>query len=347
MTSSVVQYVDYLITKRRCFMKTANGRMVKLVLCMAFLVVVIGAAPSFAQQYPNKPINFLVTVPTGGSADTSARILADSASKQLGQPVVVSNNGAGSGSIALTALAQEKPDGYHIAWCSNQPLTLVPHLRQVSYKLNDFVPVMQVSNQPAGLVINADSPWKTLKELVDYAKKNPKKVSYTITGTYMNTHLAMMYIARQEGIEWTAIPVTTDPMIPVLGGHVTGFTGSSSWANNVRAGKLRLLAVYTEKRMQSFPDVPTLRELGYDFVTGFGSYIVAPKGTPSVVLKTLENAFRKAMETPEFMQYSQKIEYDLTYLCSSEDARKNLEAEYTRFSELYTQFKVPKESENK
>jgi len=154
-----------------------------LMVCMMFLLMMVGTALSFAQQFPNKPINLVVAVGTGGTADITARMLADSVSKMLGQQVIVSNNGGGGGSVALTFLKNEKPDGYHIAWAANQPLTCIPHQRQVPYTLNDFVPIIEVSTSGAGVVVSAESPWKTFKELIDYAKKNPTKVSYTVTGT--------------------------------------------------------------------------------------------------------------------------------------------------------------------
>ncbi len=328
-------------------MRRKNWKVNGLIAYVVFLLMMmIGTAPSFAQPFPNKPINLLVAVGTGGTADTSARMLAKSVSDILGQPMIVTNNGGGGGTVGIALLAKEKPDGYHLVFCSSQPLTIIPHLRQLPYNPDDIIPVMQMGMQQTGLAVRADAPWKILKELVDYAKKNPKKVTYTITGTYMNTHLAMMYVARQEGIDWTAIPVSGDPNMPLLGGHVTAMSAGSSWATHVREGRYRLLAVHGENRMKSFPDVPTFRELGYNFVGGLTTYILAPKGTPSTVLQTLESAFRKAMENPEFLQYQQKIEQELTAL-SSEVSRKYLEAEYKRYGELCEQFKVPKESESK
>jgi tripartite-type tricarboxylate transporter receptor subunit TctC len=335
------------ISERGCLVREERGKPARLVVaCIALLVLCILPTRSFSQQFPNRPVNLLMAIGTGGTADTSARMLANSVAKLLGQQVVISNNGGGGGSVALTLLKNEKPDGYHIVGTANQPLTIIPHQRQLPYTLNDFAPVIELSTQPAGVVINADSPWKTLKELIEYARKNPGKVTYTITGAYNIPHLAMMQIAQQEGVHWTAIPVSGDPNMPLLGGHVAAYSGATSWATNVRAGKFRLLAVYSEKRIKSFPDVPTLRELGYDFVGGYSSYIMAPKGTPAAILKSLENAFAKAMEEPEFVQYSRRMEVDLTAR-SSEEARTVLEAEYNQYDTLYKKLKIPKEGETK
>lgn len=298
---------------------------------------------SIAQPFPTKPINLTIGIATGGTVDISSRLLASAAEKILGHPFIITNNGGAAGVVAIGILTKEKPDGYHLVSSPNTPLILVPQLRDVPYKLEDVVPIMHFAAPQSGLVVRADSPWKTFKEFVEYAKKNPGKVSYTLSGVYGFMHLAMLYVAKQEGIEWTAIPVSgSDPNMPVLGGHVTAHSGASSWVSHVQAGKFRLLATHGERRMKSFPDVPTFRELGYDFVNESVYLITVPKGTPPPIVKRLDDAFRKALDDKEFVNYMEKSEIEIIYR-NSEDTKKFLQEAYDRFSKMIVEFKIPKE----
>jgi tripartite-type tricarboxylate transporter receptor subunit TctC len=297
-----------------------------------------------AQQYPTKPINLLVVVAPGGVVDTSIRIIASKAEKFLGQPFIVSNNAGGAGSVGLGITAKERPDGYHLVGCSSVSLILMPHLRPVPYKLEDFVPIMHFAPLYTGLVVRADSPWKTLKDLVEYARKNPGKVTYSTAGVGFPSHLAMEYIAKQEGIEWTNIPYTggAPALTALLGSHVSANSSATEFSPHVKQGTLRLLASHGEKRMKNFPDAPTLRELGYDFVNENVFMIAAPKGTPSSIVKRLDDAFFSATKDPEFLQTLSNIETDLLYRNSTE-MKKYLEDANTRLGKMVAEFNIPKE----
>jgi len=297
----------------------------------------------FAQEYPTKPINLTVGVPVGGTVDLSARILASKAEKVLGQPIAVSNNGGGAGSVALELLAKTKPDGYQLVICPSAPLVEVPQLRKVPYKVDAFIPVMQYTEPDQGLVVQINAPWNTFKEFVDYAKKNPGKVTYSIAGTLTPYHLAMMYVAKQEGIQWTAIPIPGgDPNMPLLGGHVTAFTSASSWKRYIDQGKFKLLVTYGDKRMTAFPNIPTLKELGYDFVAKVAYLVVAPAGTPAPVVKKLHDAFKKAMDDPEFIEYMKKAELPIVY-ANSADTKKNVNDLHSRFAKMIVELNIPRE----
>ena len=313
----------------------------KMILLFGFFLLWVPTL-SFAQEYPTKPINLMMTSAVGGTVDISTRLLANTAEKILGQPFIMSNNGGAAGTVAIGILAKERPDGYHLASGANTPLILLPQLRDLPYKLEDVVPIMNFASPHTGLVVRADSPWKTFKEFVEYAKKNPGKVSYTLSGMYVPMHFPLLFIAQQEGIQWTAIPVPGgDPNMPLLGGHVTAFTGSSAWLPHVQAGKFRLLVTYGEKRMKSLPDVPTLRELGYNFVDPSTYLISAPKGMPPSIVKRLEDAFRKGIDDKEFINYMEKSEIAITYK-NSEDTKKSLEEAYGHLAKMIVEFKIPK-----
>jgi tripartite-type tricarboxylate transporter receptor subunit TctC len=279
--------------------------------------------------------------------DNSTRLLASAAEKFLGQPFVVTNNSGGAGSVGFGIVAKEKPDGYHLIGSQFGPLIWNAQFRTVTYKLEDFIPILQHSLAPIGLVVRADSPWKTLKEFVEYAKQNPGKVTYTAIGTGSPQHLAMEYIAKQEGIQWILVPYPGgDPNYPLLGGHVTACSSGPALTAFVKAGSLRLLAAYGERRMKVFPEVPTLRELGYDFIETLGFSILAPKGTPPSIVRKLEDAFRKGMDNSEFIRYVEKVGMEVSYR-NSEDTKKFLEEAYVRAGKMVKELKIPKEPEKK
>jgi tripartite-type tricarboxylate transporter receptor subunit TctC len=303
---------------------------------------------SSAQPYPTKPINILVGFAPGGTMDISTRVLSSKAEKFLGQPFLISNNGGGGGSVALGIVAKERSDGYYLAGCTSTGLIRIPQFRPVPYKLEDFVPIMHFGAPQTGVVVKADSPFRTFKDLVEYAKKNPGKVTYSSTGVGSPMHLAMEYVAKQEGIQWTHVPYpgSTPALTALMGGHVTAQSGSTEWIPQIRAGEVRLLATHGEKRMKIFPDVPTFRELGYDFINETVFMVAAPKGTPSPIVKRLEEAFHKAMDDPEFIQVMEKMEIEITYR-NSEDTKKYLEEAYARLGKMIIELKIPKEPEKK
>ncbi len=315
---------------------------------LIFLFLIAMPVLSFAQSYPTKPINLLVGFAPGGTMDVSTRVLAMKAEKALGQPFIITNNGGGGGSVALGIVAKERPDGYYLAGCTSSGLVRIPQFRPVPYKLDDFIPIMHFGAPQTGVVVRADSPFKTLKDLVEYAKKNPGKVTYSSTGVGSPMHLAMEYIAKQEKIEWTHVPYpgSTPALTALLGGHVTAQSGSTEWIPQVKAGEVRLLATHGERRMKIFPAVPTFRELGYDFINETVFMVAAPKGTPSPIVKRLEEALHKAMDDPEFIQMMEKMEIEITYR-NSEDTKRYLEDAYNRLSKMIVELKLPQESEKK
>jgi tripartite-type tricarboxylate transporter receptor subunit TctC len=328
-------------------MDRKNGTMKKAVLWSGFLLCFIPIL-SVAQEYPTRPINLLISVAPGGTRDTSTRVLASKVEKFMGQPFIMSNNGGGAGTVALGIMAKERPDGYHLICASSASLVLIPQLRTVAYKLEDFILIMEFGAQQTGVVVKADSPWKTFKEFVDYAKKNPGKVNYSTSGVGTGAHIAMDYVAKQEGIQWTNVPYTGDApaLTALLGGHISAVSGGSTWVPHVQGGALRLLATHGEKRMKIFPDIATFKEQGYDFTNEAMFLIAAPKGTPPPIVKKLDEAFQKGMEDPEFIETMKKLEIEVIYR-NATDLKKYLEGEYTRLGSIITELKIPKESEKK
>jgi len=272
---------------------------------LAFILAVPGFAPA-QEKYPTKPINLFVGYGAGGSTTLCARALADAASKILGQPIVVVNKPGGSSAVAMSLLKTEKPDGYTIGVLPSGAV-LSQHMRKVPYdSAQDFTPIMQYAAYTVGLVVRSESPWKTLKEFIDYAKANPGRIRYATAGAGTQQHLVMEQLAIHEKIKWTLIPFDggVPALMALMGGHVEGLAQTSEWKTHVASGRLRLLALFGEKRMIDFPNVPTLLELGYKITNPSVLAIIGPKGLPPQIVDTLHRAFKKAMDDPDYNKLS-------------------------------------------
>jgi tripartite-type tricarboxylate transporter receptor subunit TctC len=207
---------------------------------------------------------------------------------------------------------------------------------------------MQHASTESGVAVKADSPFKTLKDLVEFTKKNPGKVTYSTLGVGSPMHLSMEFIAKHEGITWTHVPYggSMPAVTALLGGHVTATSASTEWKPFVLEGRLRLLATHGEKRMKTFPNVPTLKELGYDFYNDTTFIVVAPKGTPMPIVKKLEEAFHKAFADPEYLDIITKIDH-VPHFRNSEETRKFLEVAYVVNGKWISELKIPKDEEQK
>jgi tripartite-type tricarboxylate transporter receptor subunit TctC len=320
----------------------------KTIIFVFGLLLILIPLTSFAQPYPTKPINLTVTFPPGGTLDISTRILATKAEKFLGQSILVSNVGGGAGSVALGQVAKKRPDGYDITSCTSTGLIRIPQLRAVPYSHEDFVPIMHFTSVQSGVVVKADSPYKSFKDLIEFARKNPGKVNYATSGAGSPMHMAMEFVADREGIKWTHVPYAggAPGLAAVLGGHVTAMSDSTEWLPHVKEGSLRLLVTHGEKRMKIFPNVPILRDLGYDFINETVFMIAAPKGTPAAIVKKLDEVLHNAMDDPEFIKTIQSLEFDVSYR-NSENTKKYLEDAYNRFAIMIKKLNITKEPEKK
>jgi tripartite-type tricarboxylate transporter receptor subunit TctC len=330
-------------------MRPKACKTILVTVALGCLLLIFPAGSSWSQSaYPTKPINVLVSYAAGGVVDTTTRVLCAQAEKFLGQPFVLTNNGAGGATVATAIVAKQKPDGYNLLATASAPLVRIPQYRKVPYVLDDFIPIMQHAATESGLVVPANSPFKTVKDLVEFARKNPGKVTYSTLGIGSAMHMSMEYIAKQEGITWTHVPYngSMPAVTALLGGHVTCASTSTEWKPFVQEGRLRLLATHGNKRNRNFPNVPTLKELGYDFYNDSTFLILAPKGTPMVIVKKLEDALHKAYNEREYQDTLPRIDHTPAYL-NSEDTRKFLDAAYKLNTEWITELKMPKEQDEK
>ena len=294
-----------------------------------------------AQTWPERSITFICPWPAGGTAGQSMRALCSVAARVLGQSIAVENKVGASGMIGAMALASAKPDGYTIGQIPisvtrfSQLGTLAADPRK------DFTYIARTSGQTFGIAVPANSPFKTLKDFVAYAKANPGKVSYAHAGVGGATHVGMEEFASVAGIQFNHVPYKggSEALQGVLGGHVDALADSSSWAPHVEAGKLRLLATWGELRTARFKDVPTLRELGYDVVVDAPNGIGAPKGLNPAVAAKLRDAFRQAANSPEFKAVIDKLDAPLLYL-DGPDYEKYVHTVYQKETVLIDKLKL-------
>ncbi len=329
-------------------MERKQWTMREMVLLSAVLVLLLPAL-CFSQAYPTKPINVTLSVAPGDMLDTAVRSLAAPAEKLLGQPLILSNKAGGGGSVAPATVAKEKPDGYHLIAMHSSAITRVPQFRTVNYSKEDFVPIMQFGMPLTGIVVRANSPWKTLKDFVKYVKENPGKVTFCTTGAGGPPHLAMELVSKAEGgLNWEHIPYAgaMPCLTALLGGHVTAASTGSMWLPHVKQGLVRVLATDGENRLYSLPDVPTYKDLGYGFTGESAGMFAAPKGTPPAMIQKLGDVFHKAMDDPDFIKACKTIEYQILYR-NQEDLKKYLDETYVRLGKLIQELKLPREDEEK
>lgn len=285
-------------------------------------------------QYPAKEINLVVGFQAGGTTDLGARAIAEPASKLLGQPIVIVNKVGATSAIALSYVKNQKPDGYTLGTISVNGILAQHMMRNVDYDVSrDFTPIIGLSENVGGIVVQADSPWKTLKEFVDYAKANPGKIKFASAGVGSIHHLVMESLGIQEKIQWTHIPFpgAQPAVMAILGGHVNILCSSMEWKPHVESGKLRLLCLYSKKRLPNFPSTPTLIELGYN-ISGLNIMgILGPKGMPRPIVDKLHGAFKEAMNDPKFRKSMDTMDLVPTYRGPEELGKENSEtSEYAK-----------------
>ena len=279
-----------------------------------------------AQGFPSRPIKLSVAFPAGGPTDVTMRSLADNASKILGQPVIVENKPGAGGTLPAQQLQTSQPDGYTLAQI---PLGVfrLGYTTKINWDpVKDIAYVINVTGYAFGIVVPVNSPFKTWADFVAYAKANPGRLTYGSTGTLTSPHLTTELIAQKAGIELQHVPYkgSADLMLAVVSGQLMAAADSTGFAPQVQAGKLRVLNTWGEKRLDKFPDAPTLKELGYDIVQNSPFGIGAPKGTPPEVVRRLHDAFKKAMEEPSYVAALGR--YDMVPMYMSTEA-------YARFAQ--------------
>jgi len=281
-----------------------------------------------ADDFPTRPVQLMVAYPPGGSTDIGARVVAAIAEKILGKPMVVLNKGGAGGQVGWTELSRQKPDGYYLGYI-NLPATntvILDAERKAIFNADSFVPIINQVLDPGIVWVRADSPYKTLKDLVDAAKKAPNTIRTATTGILSDDHLAILMLEEAApGAIFRIVHLAggADQLKEIMGGNVdVAFDNVGSIAPRVRSGELRGLAVMDHQRSKFVPEVPTMKEVGYPTVISSSTRgIAAPKGVPQPALKKLEEVLRKAMEDPEHVQKLESAGLAIKIMVGEEYAR--------------------------
>jgi len=272
--------------------------------------------PAAAQAYPARPIKYICPWPAGGSTDVVMRSLAEAAGRHLGQAIIVENRPGAGGTLGALDLVNAKPDGYTVAQLPHGVFRL-PHMQKVAFDtLKDFTWIACLTGYTFGLVVQAESPFKTIKDLVDYARLNPGKLSYGSTGVGTSPHLAVEEFAQRADIKLNHIPFkgNAENMQALMGGHIASASDATGWGPHVESGKLRLLATYGSKRTKRWPQTPTLDELGYQTVSDSPFGVCGPKGMEPAVTRAIHDAFRKAIAEPSVLAIFDKYDQSVIYM---------------------------------
>lgn len=271
--------------------------------------------------YPSKPIQMIVPFPPGGVADITARPVAHVMGRLLKQSIVVVNRGGAGGSVGTTQAARATPDGYTLlmALSSISVLPVADRLqgRAAAYELDQLAPIALFSADPTVLVVRADGPYKTLRDLVDAAKAKPGTINYGSSGVYGTLHVAMEIFAQAAGIKLFHVPYQGGgpAVAALLGEQIDALaSGPAPAIGQIKAGKMRALAVWGDKRLASMPDVPSMKELGYDATFFIWSGLFAPAATPAPVLAILRQAAKETAADPEFQAAMAKVDTPIAYL---------------------------------
>jgi len=275
---------------------------------------------AYAQAFPNKPIRYICPWPAGGSTDAVIRAIGESAAKILGQTVIVDNKPGAGGMLGANELVNAKPDGYTIA---QFPLGMLryPHMQKVAWDpINDFSFIIGISGYTFGFVVRADSPYKTFNEYIEAARKSPNAINYGSTGIGTSPHLLMEEVADAAKVQLTHIPFkgNADQMQALLGGHVMAASDATGWDKFVDGGQMRLLVTFGDQRTARWPNVPTAKDLGYNVVSQSPYGIVGPKGMDPAVVRTLHDAFRRAMDDPNYVKTLERYDQPTIYMSGEE-----------------------------
>lgn len=307
-------------------------------------IVLLNAAAALAQTYPNKPIRVISPWAAGGPAEALAREVTSKMSEALGQPIVIESKAGANGEIGTAAVAHAAPDGYTILLSHLGPTAISPALhKNLPYDpVKDFEPISQVVAGPTLLVVPNDLPVKNVKELIQYAKANPGKLSYGSVGVGSTTHLAGEMLNQAAGIETIHVPYkgSTPVLVDLMGGRLSfAFIGISGSLAQARAGQVRAIAISTLKRSPSAPDIPAVAETlpGFELNSWYG--MMAPAGTPRPIIERLNRELVRALKMPDVAEWMKKNGLDPAPTTPEEHAAY-IKSEIAKWSKIVKAAKI-------
>ena len=280
---------------------------------LMMIIFTLMAACAFAKAYPSKNINMIVPFSAGGGTDAVARKLGSLMEKELGTSVVIVNKTGGAGAVGMTFGATQKKDGYTITMITREIVSLLlMNLSPISYK--DFSLVSLVNMDPAVVLVEKDSKYQTLDELLADAKANPEKIKFASTA---KPNFYALAIENEAGVKFNHIPYNgAGEVIPALLGKHADFSlmGPGEAIGQLKAGQLRALGIMADTRIESLPEVATLKELGHDVVSGTWRGIAVPKGTSPEIIAALDAAIKKSVESDDFKDFMNNSTFGIKYL---------------------------------
>ncbi len=281
---------------------------------ISFLLCGAGLGQEDVSKFPSKPITHIVPVPPGGPTDLAVRLICKEAEKYLKQPIVIVNKPGGALTVGTAAIASAKPDGYTIGYSGGPPLFLTPILEKVPYDpIKDIRTVIQYGGLNFGVYVKADSPFKTFKDLIAYARQNPKKATYGTVGVNSMGNLMMEEVAKKEKVQITHIPFKGTPEVQtaLLGGHVLFGAGDFN-VSLVEAKEIRLVMMLKDEPVAEYPGVPTIKEL-YGLPYPMYFTVITQKAVPDAIVNKLEDGFKQAMKEPAFIKGMKELHLPVAY----------------------------------
>jgi len=274
-------------------------------------------AEPVAESTEGKSVTLVVGRGPGGSHDQHARIISSTISNYLGAPMVVDLRSGGSGAVGAEIVATSKPDGLTLLFGGIGSETTLFHVRDLPYTRESFIPIARINTSPTIIAVKEDSPFKTMQDLIDYAKENPGKLTYGSSGTFGSSHFPIEMLVDLENLDMVHVPFDGGgPCLMALLGNQVDFIGGmpSTVKSQYDAGEVRILAQMSTERIATLPDVPTLKELGYDIVYGNWRTVFTPAGTPEARVQELRTAFKKLMEDKSFQLLIKQLGEEVLYL---------------------------------
>lgn len=291
------------------------------------------AAPTVARasslRFPTRPLTLWVPWPAGGATDATLRLLAEGASARLGQRVLVDNRAGAGGTLVMPVLQQAAPDGYTLAQMP-QTVFRAPWVQKLGWDpIRDTTPILQVSGVTFGIVVAESSPWRTLEDLLHYARQHPGRLTVSTNGVGTTPHVVLEQLLTDRQLGYVHVPYkgTAEQMLAVINGQVMAGVNSNGFAPFVDNGQLRLLVTFGAQRTRRWPKVPTLRELGYPIVAASPYGLAGPAGLPEEIVRILHDAFKAAMHDSAHVAELARYDQDLAYL-SSEDYGRAMRQAY-------------------
>lgn len=282
---------------------------------VALCVLVFTTTVAVAQGYPNKTVTIVVPYAAGGNGDILTRYIADALKAMWNVPVVVDNKVGAGGAIGIGQVARAAPDGYTLVFVSTSPITVAPHLAKQPYDpIKDFTYIgrMGVSYQP--MMVRADSPFKTMRDVVTYARANPGRFRWTAAAQRGGPQLATEALFKAEGVQTTYVPFQGDPqsMAAVLGGQIEAAV-MATYAEQLKAGTIRLLAESGPAKIDGLPNVPSYRDLGYKLAPVVFIGLAAPAGVSAEVISKWDDALGKIMTSKGYMDLGARLNTKVSY----------------------------------